>query len=181
MILGPRLRKLALTAHVTSSVGWLGAVAGFLALAVAGLTGQDPAPVRGAYVAMDLIVRFVIVPLALASLLSGLVQALGTAWGLFRHYWVLIKFLMTLLAAVVLLQQLEPIAYLAGVAQETTLSGADLRQARLSLVVHAGGGLLVLVVTTVLSIYKPRGLTRYGRRKLQPRRARPEHPAALAP
>ena len=162
MILGPRLRKLALTAHVTSSVGWLGAVAGFLALAVAGLTGQDPAPVRGAYVAMDLIVRFVIVPLALASLLSGLVQALGTAWGLFRHYWVLMKFLMTVVAAVVLLQQLEPIAYLAGVAQETTLSRADLRQARLSLVVHAGGGLLVLVVTTVLSIHKPRGLTATG-------------------
>ena len=28
-------RKLALTTHVTSSVGWIGAVAGFLALAVA--------------------------------------------------------------------------------------------------------------------------------------------------
>jgi len=32
----PRLRKFVLTAHVTLSVGWLGAVAGFLALAIAG-------------------------------------------------------------------------------------------------------------------------------------------------
>jgi hypothetical protein len=39
MAMTPRLRKFALTAHVTSSVGWLGAVAAFLALAVAGLTG----------------------------------------------------------------------------------------------------------------------------------------------
>ncbi len=36
----PGLRKFARTAHVTSSVGWLGAVAGFLALAAAGLTSQ---------------------------------------------------------------------------------------------------------------------------------------------
>jgi hypothetical protein len=54
MTMRPRLRKFALTAHVTSSVGWLGAVAGFLALAVAGLTSQDAQMVRAAYLAMDL-------------------------------------------------------------------------------------------------------------------------------
>ncbi len=32
----PIVRKFALTAHITFSVGWLGAVAGFLALAIAG-------------------------------------------------------------------------------------------------------------------------------------------------
>jgi hypothetical protein len=41
---------------------------------------------RAAYLAMDLTSRFVIVPLARASLLTGLAQALGTPWGLFRHY-----------------------------------------------------------------------------------------------
>ncbi|MEV5301165.1 hypothetical protein [Amycolatopsis methanolica] len=34
----PRVRKIALAAHVTTSVGWLGAVGAFLALALAGLT-----------------------------------------------------------------------------------------------------------------------------------------------
>ena len=33
----PGLRKFALTTHVTSSVGWLGAVGAFLALAIAGV------------------------------------------------------------------------------------------------------------------------------------------------
>lgn len=165
MTMTPRLRKFALTAHVTSSVGWLGAVAGFLALAVAGLNSQDAQVVRAAYLAMELTAWFVIVPLAFASLLTGIVQSLGTTWGLFRHYWVLAKLLLTVLATIVLLLQMEPISYAAGVAAETTLSSADLREARMSLVVHAGGGLLVLLVPAALSVFKPRGRTRYGRRK----------------
>ncbi|MBA3519246.1 MAG: hypothetical protein H0T75_16780, partial [Rhizobiales bacterium] len=93
----PSLRKFALAAHVTASVGLLGAVAGFLALAVAGLTSKDPQMVRAAYLATELTASFVIVPLCLAALLTGLVQSLGTSWGLFRHYWVLVKLLLTVL------------------------------------------------------------------------------------
>jgi hypothetical protein len=99
----PRLRKLALTTHITSSVGWLGAVAGFLVLAVAGLTSRDAQMARAAYVTMELTTWFVIVPFAFASLLSGLVVSLGTSWGLFRHYWVLIKLLITILSAMLLM------------------------------------------------------------------------------
>ncbi|MBA3421213.1 MAG: hypothetical protein H0U12_04865 [Thermoleophilaceae bacterium] len=165
MTMTPRLRNLALTAHVTSSVGWFGAVAGFLALAVTGLTSQDAQMVRAAYLAMELTAWFVIVPLALASLVTGLVQSLGTTWGLFRHYWVLVKLVVTIFATIVLLMQTQPISYMAGVAAETTLSSADLREARISLVAHAGGGLVVLLVPAILSVYKPRGRTRYGRRK----------------
>ena len=86
MTMTPSLRKFLLTTHVTCSVGSLGAVAGFLALAIAGLAGQDAQTVRAAYIAMALIAWFVIVPLTFAALLTGLVQSLGTAWGLFRHY-----------------------------------------------------------------------------------------------
>jgi hypothetical protein len=161
----PALRKLALTAHVISSVGWLGAVAGFLALAVAGLTSRDPQLVRGAYLATDLITRFVIVPLSISSLLIGLVQALGTRWGLFRHYWVLIKFVLTVLASVLLLVHTQPIGFVAGVAAERALSTTELRPLRIQLVADAAAALLVLIVTTILSVYKPRGMTRYGRRK----------------
>ena len=107
MTMTPRLRKFALTAHVTSSVGWLGAVAVFLALAVAGLTSQDAQTVRAAYLAMELTGWFVLVPLSLASLLTGLVQSLGTAWGLFRHYWVLFKLLINVVATIVLLLYMQ--------------------------------------------------------------------------
>lgn len=165
MMMTPRLRKFALLAHVTSSVGWLGAVAAFLALAIAGLISQDAHKVGAAYLAMELTTWFAIVPLALASLLTGLVSSLGTKWGLFRYYWVLVKFLLTTFVAVVLLLKIEPISFLAGVAAETTMSSADHRGVRMSLVAHAGGGLVVLLVAAALGIYKPWSMTRFGRRK----------------
>jgi hypothetical protein len=165
MTMTPRLRKFALTAHVTSSVGWLGAVAVFLVLSIAGLTSRNAQTVRAAYLATELITWFVIVPLSLASLITGIVQSLGTAWGLFRHYWVMVKLLLTILATIILLLHTQPISYLAGVAAEATLSNTDLRGLRIQLVADAGAALLVLLVATMLSVYKPRGRTPYGQRK----------------
>lgn len=173
MLMTPRLRKLALTAHVTSSVGWLGSVAAFLALAVAGLVSHDTQKVRAAYLAMDLVTWFVIVPLCLASLLTGLVQSLGTAWGLFRHYWVLVKLLLTVLATIILLLHTQAISYVAAIAAKAALSSGDLSRLRVQLVADAGAALLVLLVATVLSVYKPRGMTRYGQRKQYEERASP--------
>jgi hypothetical protein len=165
MIMTPGLRKIALTAHVTSSIGWFGAVAGFLALAVAGLTSQDVQLVRAAYLAMELTTRFVIVPLALVSLLSGVVSSLGTKWGLFRYYWVLLKLLITIFATIVLLVHIQPIDLLAGVAAKTAVFSAVLQSRQLLMVVASGAALVVLIVLTALSVNKPRGMTRYGQRK----------------
>ena len=165
MIMAPGLRKFALSMHVISSVGLLGAVASFLALAVAGLTSQNDQRVRAAYQAMELIARFVILALAFASVLTGLIQSVGTQWGLFRHYWVLAKLLLTVFATIVLLIKMELISSAARLSAETTLPRADLRVAGLQLVIHASGGLLVLLVPAVLSVYKPLGMTRYGWRK----------------
>jgi hypothetical protein len=166
MALTPGMRKFVLTAHVVSSVGWLGAVACSLVLAVAGLTSQDAQVVRGAYLTLELVGWFVLVPFALASLLTGLVQSLGTKWGLFRHYWVLAKLLINVFATVVLLMYTQTLGYLADVAAETTLSSGDLGELRSpSPALHAGAALLVLVVAAVLAVYKPRGMTPYGQRK----------------
>ena len=99
----PALRKLTITAHVTFSVGWLGAVAAFLVLSIAGLTSHDAEVVKGAYLSMDLISRFIIIPLCLAALVTGLIQALGTPWGLFRYYWIVMKFGLAVFATIALL------------------------------------------------------------------------------
>lgn len=170
MIMSPRLRKFALTVHVACSVGLLGSVATFLALAVIGLTSQEAQLVRAAYPAMEVTAYSVIAPLAFAALLSGLVQALGTTWGLFRHYWVLVKLLLTAVITIILLLQFGSISYLAGVAAERSLAGDEFRDARMSLVIHAGGGLIALLIPLALSLYKPRGTTRYGWRKQHEKR-----------
>jgi hypothetical protein len=163
MIMPPRLRKLALTAHVTSSVGWLGAVAAFLALAVVGLTSRDARTVRGAYLVMEPAAWLVLVPLAFASLLTGLVMSLGTTWGLFRHYWVLFKLLINVFATIILLTYMETFSFMAGVAADPSANLALVQNA--SPMLHAVLALLVLLVAAVLAVYKPRGVTPYGRRK----------------
>ena len=163
MTMSPRVRKLALTAHVTSSVGWLGAVVVFLGLAVVGLTSGDAPTVRGAYLVMDPAARYVLVPLAIASLLTGLIQSLGTAWGLFRHYWVLFKLAITVFATLVLLMYLETFAVMASLAADPGVELGAVRTA--SPVLHASAAVVLLLGATVLAVYKPRGLTPYGLRK----------------
>jgi hypothetical protein len=173
MAMTPRLRKLAVTAHVTASVGWLGAVVAFLALSVAGLTSQNPQTVRGAYLVMELTGWAVLVPLSLASLLTGLVCALGSTWGLFRHYWILFKLAINVVATIVLLLYMQTLDYLGDVAAHTTtVVPGELGELRdPSPTLHAAAALLLLLVATTLAIYKPRGMTRYGQRKQQQRRA----------
>lgn len=165
MVMPPRLRRGVLIAHIATSVGWLGAVAGYLALDVAATTSDDPETTRAAYVAMDLMVRNIIVPLAFAAVVIGIVNALGTAWGLARHYWVLIKLGLTLVATAVLLIESRTVADLADLAA----GGADPRGLDGTLF-HSVGGLVVLLLVTAISVLKPRGVTRYGWRKQREQR-----------
>ena len=174
MIMPPGVRKLVLTVHIATSVALLGAVACFLVLAVTGLASQDAQTVRAAYLAMDVIAWLVIVPLTFISLLIGIMQSLASPWGLLQHYRVLAKLLLTVLVTVVLLLQMKTIGTMARMAAEMTLSDSDPGRARLSLVVHAAGGLLVLLVPVALSVYKPRGRTPHGRRRLRQQRAVPQ-------
>ena len=177
----PRLRKFVLTAHVVCSVGWLGAVAVLLALSVVGLISQDAQVVRAAYLALEPAGWFVLVPLSLASLLTGLVQSLGSKWGLFRHYWILVKLVINLVASIVLLIYMPTLGHLGDLARATSLSSADVSGLRsASPVLHAGAAVLLLVVAATLSVYKPRGMTRYGQRK-QRERAREERAGATGP
>ncbi len=162
----PALRKLSLTAHVTSSVGWLGAVAAFFVLSIAGVASRDADIVRSVYVAMNLVGQFIIVPLSLAAVVTGLVQSLGTQWGLFRHYWVVVKLVLSVGATILLL--LHQFVAVAGAARRVaeTAAGALPELGRLGpqLVGDAGLAVLTLLVTTTLSVYKPWGRTAYGRR-----------------
>jgi uncharacterized membrane protein len=165
------LRKFALATHLSVSVGWVGAVVAYLALDVTVATGPDPQLVRAAWIAMGLVASWAILPLAIASLLTGLVMSLGTKWGLFRHWWVLISFLLTVVATIVLLSEMRVITASAGVASDPSTS-IDQLLALPTTLPHSLGGLLVLLVVQVLNVYKPQGVTPYGWRKQQEERRR---------
>lgn len=159
----PLLRRFALTAHITSSVGWIGAVFVFIALALIGLISSDAQTVRGAYLVMVPAAWFVLVPLAFASLLSGIMLSLGTPWGLLRHYWVLSKLAITVLATIILLLYMETFQVMADVAADPDAELSAIRN--ISPLLHGVLALLALLVATVLAVYKPRGVTRFGRRR----------------
>jgi hypothetical protein len=160
-------RRLVLTTHVTTSVGWVGAVVVFLALAAVGLTSQHEPTVRGAYLVMAPAAWFVLVPLAHASLLSGIAISLGTPWGLLRYHWVVAKLAITLCATVILLVYMGTYRQMAGLAADPFVDLARVRNP--SPMVHAILALVLLLAATVLAIYKPFGMTAYGRRT-QPQR-----------
>ncbi|MGZ4509399.1 MAG: hypothetical protein ACXVX8_17640 [Blastococcus sp.] len=159
--LRPRPRKLLLTAHVTASVGLLGADSAVLLLAVEGARGADPAAV---YPAAQLIGALLLVPLALAALLTGTVQGLLTPWGLLRYWWVALKLALTSAGAVLALVVLTPA--LAGLADAAGRGGAIPAAQRLLLVRDSGAACVVLLVTVALSVHKPFG--RLIRRRIRP-------------
>ena len=128
--------RLTLTTHIAVSVGWIGALAAFFAHALVNVASSE------------VIAWFVILPLSLATLATGMIQALGTAWGLLRHHWVVSKLVLTSAATTILLLKLGPISLAAN---------TDLPGLRTSILVHAAGGLVVLLAVLALAIYKPAG------------------------
>lgn len=163
--MSPRVRRALLTLHVAVSVGWLGAIVAYIALNVPALGSADDDGVRAAYLMMEPVYLYAVVPLGITTLVTGIVQALGTPWGLFRHYWVTISLATTVFAAIVMVAHIPDVQHLAASAGDPEARvdelGGDL--------FHAVGGLVVLLVPLVLNIYKPRGLTRHGWRVAQKR------------
>jgi hypothetical protein len=149
--------------------GLVGAVMAFLAFAVIGLISDDELTVRGAYLVMAPAAWFVLVPLAHASLFSGIALSLGTTWGLFRHYWVVLKLLITVFATAILLIYMRTFRQMVGVAADPVVDLAVVRNA--SPIVHAILALVLLLAATALGIYKPMGMTAYGRRKQHEQRS----------
>src|ERR671915_820256 len=110
MTLAPRIRKIVLTVHVLTSVGWIGACAAYLTLTIAATTSDSYDTVRATFVSME-IVYFALVPLAAVALLTGIIQAVGTNWGLFRHYWVVTKLVLTIVAITVMVLNLDNVSF----------------------------------------------------------------------
>jgi hypothetical protein len=164
MAMSASLRRAALALHIITSVGWIGAAAGYLVLGVLAALSEEPLTIRAAWIGMEVIGWQAVVPLGSLALLTGLVMSLGTSWGLVRHYWVLFALVLTVIALTILLLHMPAV-----------MAGADLartgdNRAVMELggdVLHPALGLVVLVVVAVLNVYKPRGVTGFGRKRPQ--------------
>jgi hypothetical protein len=152
-----RGRRVGVLVHVATAVGWMGAVVAALGISIIGVASSDAATVRGASLILQLIAWYVLLPLGVASLGSGVVQSLGTPWGLIRYYWVLAKLAINVLSVVVLLAYTATMAEAVTRARDASLPLQDVRNG--SAVLHGAAAVVVLLVATWLSLYKPRGST----------------------
>ena len=169
MILSSTWRKLALSIHLTCSVGWIGAVLAYLGLGITAVAATEPGTVRGAWTGMELIGWYVLVPLAVSSVLTGVVLAVGSRWGLLRHYWVVFALVLTTLATAVLIMHMPSVSETATTVQSAPAAQLDRYGGDLF---HASLALAMLVGIELLNVFKPPGITPYGWRKQQEQRAR---------
>ncbi|MFC4495538.1 DUF2269 domain-containing protein [Streptomyces ovatisporus] len=167
-------RRALLVAHVTVSVGWLGISLCLLTLALAGVRNPDGFA-ETAVLSMKLFGDWLLLPVALATLGTGLVLSLGTPWGLARHRWVYAKFWLTLAAAALTVFSLRP-----GLADAaaTLTSGGTLPAP--DLLAPPAVSLTLYAFLTAVSVLKPWGLTRRGRQLRAARTAGPEGTAPVA-
>ncbi len=147
--------KILVTAHVLTAVGLFGLDLALVAMGVAGARGAEPSEI---YPAMHLLVRWLMLPLALAALGTGLLLARLGGWRLFRFAWVAIKLLITLGLTVVLFLILAP-----GLAAAATMDALSESQRRLLALAPAASSIL-LGVNVGLGVYKsPKALRIFGR------------------
>jgi hypothetical protein len=168
------LRKLVLIVHVVVSVGWIGIEAGLLALGLTGLYIRDPEVLRATYVATGIFGGIFLAPVSMGTLVTGVLLSVGTPWGLVRHYWVLVKFVLTvaLVASgiLVLNRGLQEAAVKVSEVPLSTLTSADVGTLRFQIIASVSVALLLLITATTLSVYEPWGRTWFGRRKVVARR-----------
>ena len=157
------LRNCLVFIHITTSVAWLGAVIAYLCIAVVGLRTSDSVNVANSLHNMVLIGDDVLVPLSLAAFASGIVVSLAGPWGLVRHWWITIKLLLTAVSVLILEKHMTNVFLVAKAASNGALSPRMLSHVRGDLIQHPAGGLVILLVASVLSVFKPRGLTPYGK------------------
>ncbi|MEV0275122.1 DUF2269 domain-containing protein [Streptomyces sp. NPDC050610] len=155
------VRRATLFVHVAVSVGWLGLTLGLLVLGIAGALTRSPATAAAAYRAMKIFGDWLIIPISLLSLVSGLVLSLGTTWGIARYRWVYTKFWLTLVATGASIFALRVTIDAAASAVAT---GPDAGAAAPSLVAAPSVALTLYVFMTAISVLKPWGLTARGRR-----------------
>ncbi len=162
-----------MVAHVVTSVGWLGVSLALLVLALTGRSTQDAVLRQGAYRVMELLAGVLVPPLAVLALASGVALGALTRWGLVRHTWVLTKLVLTTGAIVLTLFVLQAQIAVAAAQATDPRDPAAAQRAGIALVVAGVVSVAIYVTATVLSVFTPWGLTRWGRRAARRPQNRP--------
>ena len=165
----PRTKKALVTTHVVFSGSWLGVGVVMVTLSVLGLRSEDVATVRVSYELLELFDMTILPWSSIGAILSGIAVSLTSKWGLVRHYWIAAKLLIAI--AVItsafgfihrwVVSAAERSAQLPATSAGIAAGGGDLG---LQLVTAFGVAVFLVAVATVLSVFKPWGVTPFARR-----------------
>lgn len=154
-------KQLIIVIHVLSVVCWLGGAMCMLLLGTYMLRAENGEQLYFTLENMHLIdVVFIRYP-ALVALLTGIVLAIWTNWGLFKHYWILIKLILTLLLIGLGIgymgDWLSQIVRIAEQERFLALGDAAFLNASYSLIGGAIANIVALIFMTAISYFKPFG------------------------
>jgi Predicted integral membrane protein (DUF2269) len=165
-------RKLTLTVHIISAIGWIGVDFVLFVFAFTGLTSNDPDTVATCYLAIEMFAVVLLLPLGLLSLATGLLLGWGSKYGVLRYRWVVWKLILNLVLTTLVVVLLRPgVSEAADLVTSTPdLTSDQLDQARSNLIFPPVVSITTLTFATVLAVYKPWGRTMYGQRRLEAER-----------
>lgn len=159
-----RTRQLLVFLHVAVSVGWMGAGAANVVLAVTAASTGSGEVSRVCYFMIDRIDVFLVIPLAFAALGSGVVLSLVTPWGLTRYWWVLGKLVLTV--GVIVYSTFGVGVWVERSAEATARGGSS--DVAVLLAYGAAANIALFLLMTWASVAKPWGTTPWTARR--PRR-----------
>ena len=148
-----------LTVHIATSVSRLGSAYVTLVVGSAAALSLDPAFRLGCYEVIALLNRVVNIPLASFMLVTGVVLALRSRWGLLRYRWVLTKLGLSALV-IVANQRLTVPDVVAAIG--ALRADADLGSLPVQIVGFAAGTVALLTAVVAIAVAKPWGPTRWG-------------------
>ncbi|MFF0448229.1 hypothetical protein ACFYT4_17775 [Streptomyces sp. NPDC004609] len=162
-------RKALVAVHAVSSAAWVGIGVVFVALSVVALTGTDLHAVHVTYELMETFDQTLLPWANVATTLTGVALGLTTKWGLIRYRWVAIKLGISVGVLVMAFGFLHD-AVVSAVEQSEQLmrTGGTVAEVDANAEVVLWGfttALFSLVAALLLSLYKPGGRTRRGRRQ----------------
>jgi Predicted integral membrane protein (DUF2269) len=155
---GGSRRKVVLTVHLVAALGLFGASFVLLVGGLHAATRDDPRDAHAVYTVLRLLTLSVDIPLAVITLLGGLVLALTSKWRIFRYWWVMGKLALYLTTVTVGVTLIGP--SIDTMLDVTEVSNPGENSTRWTLVALAGVQATMLIAAAALGVFKPARRTR---------------------
>lgn len=161
--LGNRTRKAVLVAHIASAGAWIGIDVVMGVFVFTALLTENLQTRALCYQALELFAVWPMITTGLVCLASGALLGLGTKYGLFRFWWVTVKFFLNLLLTSLAVLSLRPgVAVLADAGRKVAAGEPDPVGLN-DLIYPPIVSPTLLLFAVILSLYKPWGRTRRRR------------------